>query len=140
LGRDHNGGCEPSSSGSTLHSWTRASRPKALRSPHEGSHGACGGRARLRPHLALFAAIGRVHPQILQRTLPLNGAGVCGAVLCDLRIPSEILRGVSLLARRAGLLGQIAEEIRNPVGSQIYLGVEHHAYFQASQTPLPPLS
>ncbi len=92
------------------------------------------------PHLALFAAIGRVHPQILQRTLPLNGAGVCGAVLCDLRIPSEILRGVSLLARCAGLLGQIAEEMRNPVGSQIYLEVEHHAYFQTSQTPLPPLS
>lgn len=28
----------------------------------------------LGPHLSLFAAIGRVHPQVLARTLPLNGA------------------------------------------------------------------
>src|SRR6266568_7769985 len=27
------------------------------------------------PHLRLFEAIGRVHPQVLGRTLPLNGAG-----------------------------------------------------------------
>ncbi len=26
------------------------------------------------PHLSLFAAIGRVHPQVLGKTLPLNGA------------------------------------------------------------------
>ena len=31
------------------------------------------------PHLRLFEAIGRVHPQILGRTLPLNGAGTCVA-------------------------------------------------------------
>jgi citrate synthase len=90
------------------------------------------------PHLALFAAIGRVHPQVLSKRLPLNGAGVCGAVLCDLHIPTEILRGVSILARCAGLLGQLAEEIRNPVGSKIYLEVEEHARFQRSQTPPPP--
>ena len=38
----------------------------------------------LGPHLRLFAAVGRVHPEVLGRTLPLNGAGVCGAALCDL--------------------------------------------------------
>src|SRR5262249_15854572 len=36
------------------------------------------------PHLRLFEAIGRVHPQVLGRTLPLNGAGTCGAALADL--------------------------------------------------------
>src|SRR4051794_5638452 len=36
------------------------------------------------PHLRLFEAVGRVHPDILGRTLPLNGAGVCGAALADL--------------------------------------------------------
>ena len=48
------------------------------------------------PHLALFAAIGRVHPQVLGRTLPLNGAGVCGAALADLGLPLELLRGFAL--------------------------------------------
>src|SRR5262245_49633543 len=45
------------------------------------------------PHLSLFAAIGRVHPQVLGKTLPLNGAGVCGAALADLGLPLALLRG-----------------------------------------------
>ena len=48
--------------------------------------------------------------------LPLNGAGVCGAALADLGLPVELLRGFALLARAAGLLGQIAEERRRPIG------------------------
>src|SRR6266571_5664600 len=36
------------------------------------------------PHLRLLQAVGRVHPAILGRTLPLNGAGVGGAALADL--------------------------------------------------------
>ncbi len=79
------------------------------------------------PHLRLFEAIGRVHPQVLGRTLPLNGAGVCGAALADLGLPTELLRGFSLLARTAGLLGQLAEERRRPVANDIYLHVEHAA-------------
>jgi len=78
------------------------------------------------PHLALFAAIGRVHPQVLGRTLPLNGAGVCGAALADLGLPLELLRGVALLARTAGLLGQLAEELRRPVANDIFLSVDLH--------------
>ena len=78
------------------------------------------------PHLRLFEAIGRVHPQVLGRTLPLNGAGTCGAALADLGLPPELLRGFALLARTAGLLGQLAEERRRPVGMDIYLTVEHN--------------
>ncbi len=66
------------------------------------------------PHLRLFEAIGRIHPEVLGRTLPLNGAGACGAALADLGIPVGILRGVALLARAAGLLGHLAEEMRQP--------------------------
>jgi citrate synthase len=79
------------------------------------------------PHLQLFEAIGRVHPEVLGRRLPLNGAGVCGAALADLRLPVDLLRGVSLLARSAGLLGQLAEERAHPLGMEMYLDVEHHA-------------
>ncbi|WP_346054595.1 citryl-CoA lyase [Amycolatopsis dongchuanensis] len=75
-------------------------------------------------HLSLFAAIGRVHPQVLGRTLPLNGAGVCGAALADLGLPLELLRGFALLARTAGLIGQLAEELRNPVANEIFLSVD----------------
>jgi citrate synthase len=82
------------------------------------------------PHLRLFEAIGRVHPDVLGRTLPLNGAGVCGAALADLGIPVGILRGVALLARAAGLLGHLAEEMRRPIGGQIYADVDRAADYQ----------
>jgi citrate synthase len=76
------------------------------------------------PHLELFRAIGRVHPQVLGRTLPLNGAGACGAVLCDLGFPVDILRGFALLARCAGLVGHVAEEMRRPIGFEVYERVD----------------
>lgn len=79
------------------------------------------------PHLALFEAIGRVHPEILGKRLPLNGAGVSGAALADLGIPQDLLRGTVLLARCAGLLGHIAEEIRRPIANDVYMTVDRNA-------------
>ncbi|HEX5493314.1 MAG TPA: citryl-CoA lyase [Mycobacteriales bacterium] len=84
------------------------------------------------PHLRLFEAIGRVHPDVLGRRLPLNGAGVCGAALADLGLPVHLLRGFALLARTAGLLGQLAEETRRPIGMDVYLSVDRAASY------LPP--
>jgi citrate synthase len=92
----------------------------------------------LGPHLRLFQAIGRVHPQVLGRTLPLNGAGTCGAALADLGLPPDLLRGFALLARAAGLLGQLAEERRRPVGMEIYHAVERGAiYLPPDPSPRP---
>jgi citrate synthase len=81
------------------------------------------------PHLTLFEAIGRTHEQVLGRRLPLNGAGVCGAALADLGLPVELLRGFALLARAAGLLGQIAEEARRPIGMDAYLAIDRNAVY-----------
>lgn len=81
------------------------------------------------PHLRLFEAIGRTHEQVLGRRLPLNGAGVCGAALADLGLPVELLRGFALLARTAGLLGQLAEERRRPIGMDVYLAVDRSAVY-----------
>jgi citrate synthase len=82
------------------------------------------------PHLRLFEAIGRVHAQVLGRTLPLNGAGVCGAALADLGLPVEMLRGFALLARAAGLLGQLAEERRRPIAMDMYLDIDRNAVYE----------
>ena len=70
-----------------------------------------------------------MHEQVLGRRLPLNGAGVCGAALADLGLPVELLRGFALLARAAGLLGQLAEERRRPIGMDAYLIVDRNAVY-----------
>lgn len=85
------------------------------------------------PHLRLFEAIGRMSETALGRKLPLNGAGVCGAALADLGLPPELLRGFSLLARAAGLLGQIAEEQRNPIANDIYMAVDRNSVYVAHE-------
>ena len=84
------------------------------------------------PHLELFAAIGRAHPGVLGRTLPLNGAGVCGAVLADIDVPRSVIRGVALLARCAGLLGHLAEEVADPIANDIYMSVDRNTDYQPS--------
>ena len=84
------------------------------------------------PHLRLFEAVGRVAPELIGRSLPLNGAGVCGAALCDAGIDVAMLRGVALLARTAGLLGHLAEEMRRPVAPLIYYEVDRATQY------LPP--
>jgi citrate synthase len=81
------------------------------------------------PHLELFTAIGRVSAQVLGRRLPLNGAGAGGAALADLGLPLELLRGFSLLARTAGLLGHLAEERRTPIANQVYLSVDQNVRY-----------
>ncbi|GAA0398704.1 citryl-CoA lyase [Acrocarpospora corrugata] len=85
------------------------------------------------PHLRLFEAIGRVHPQVLGRQLPLNGAGVCGAALADLGLPVDLLRGFALLARAAGLLGHLAEERRDPIAMDIYRTVDRNTIYLPDQ-------
>jgi citrate synthase len=89
----------------------------------EGTHG---------PHLKLFEAIGRVQEDVLGKKLPLNGAGVAGAALADLGLPVEMLRGFALLARTAGLIGQIAEERITPIGPDVYYSVDRNSVYVPS--------
>lgn len=82
------------------------------------------------PHLALFESIGRTHADVLGRSLPLNGAGVCGAVLADADIPLGITRGVALLARCAGLLGHLAEEMADPIAMDMYMQIDRNTDYR----------
>jgi len=93
-----------------------------------------------RPHLQLFEAVGRVSERTLGKRLPLNGAGVCGAALADLGLPVELLRGFALLARAAGLLGQLAEERRSPLAGTIYASVDRNAHYVDPRIDGDPLT
>jgi citrate synthase len=75
---------------------------------------------------------------VLGRTLPLNGAGTCGAALADLGLPPSLLRGFALLARAAGILGHLAEEQRRPVGMDMYLTVDRNTEYLSPDLPHDP--
>lgn len=90
-----------------------------------------------RGHLCLYEAIGRVHPEILGKALPLNGAGVSGAALADLGLPPHTLRGFALLARTAGLIGHLLEEQEDPAAPDIYMSVDKNTVYVPPQTENP---
>jgi citrate synthase len=68
------------------------------------------------------------------RELPINGAGVAGAALADLGFPAALLRGVALLARTAGLVGHLGEEMERPIGMPLYREVDERAEYDPPRT------
>src|ERR671916_2805580 len=73
--------------------------------------------------------VAAAHAEQTGRELPINGAGVAGAALADLGFPIRLLRGFALLARTAGLLGHLAEEMQSPIGMPLYREVDERALY-----------
>jgi len=78
----------------------------------------------LGPHLRLLQIVAEVSKEQSGRRLPINGAGVAGAALADLGFDWRIIRGFALLARTAGLLGHLAEEMRTSMATPLWQTVE----------------
>lgn len=78
----------------------------------------------LGPHLRLLQIVADVSAEERGRRLPINGAGVAGAALADLGFDWRIIRGFALLARTAGLLGHLAEEMRTSMALPLWQEVE----------------
>jgi len=58
----------------------------------------------------------------LGRTLVTNISAAIGAALAEAGVPSEMMRGVVLTARCAGLVGHLLEEMRNPAAAALWDG------------------
>lgn len=64
----------------------------------------------------MLRAVEAVLPEALGRQLPININGAIPAVMLDVGFPLAALKGVSLLARTAGLIGHLQEESERPIG------------------------
>jgi citrate synthase len=84
---------------------------------------------KLGPQLRLLREVAEAHREQTGKALPINGAGVGGAALADLGFPPSLVRGFALLARTAGVLGHIAEEIEHPIGMEIYKEIDARATY-----------
>jgi len=80
-------------------------------------------------YLARLREVSEAHATQTGRRLPVNGAGVAGAALADLGFQPALLRGFALLARTAGLLGHLAEEMQSPIGMRLYREVDERAKY-----------
>lgn len=57
--------------------------------------------------------------------LPVNATGALGALSSEMGIPWRLCRGLAVIGRSIGLVGHIAEEIRNPIAREIWERTEH---------------
>jgi citrate synthase len=85
--------------------------------------------------IAIAEAVEKVLPGITQRDLRLNVSAAIPAVLLDVGFPAEALKGVPILARCAGLIGHLTEEVSKPIGFALsYQATREQRYTGA----LPP--
>lgn len=55
-----------------------------------------------------------------RRTVPMNAAGAIGAIVSDMALPPRFARGLSIVARSAGLLAHVMEEASHPIADRIW--------------------
>lgn len=67
-------------------------------------------------HVRMLREVERALPGLLGRSLPINVNGAIPAVMLDVGFPLEALKGISLLARTASLIGHLQEESERPIG------------------------
>lgn len=76
------------------------------------------------PHLAAIEVLSATLDRALGRHLTINATGAVAAVLGDVGVPAEIMRGFALVARCAGLVGHIHEEQLQPAMTTIWEAAE----------------
>lgn len=75
-------------------------------------------------HCELLTTLSTVMDEAKGKHVTVNVTGAVAAVLSDLGYPWQIMRGFSLVARSAGLVGHILEEQTAPLGREIWDLVE----------------
>jgi citrate synthase len=66
--------------------------------------------------VAIAEAVEAAMPDVLKKSLKLNVSGAIPAVLLGAGFPVQALKGVPILARTAGLIAHLYEEIQQPIG------------------------
>ncbi len=82
------------------------------------------------PALLAMLAIEQALKEVLGKPLVMNVSAAMAAVMAHAEIPSTMMRGVVLIARCAGLVGHVVEEMQNPVGHALWTGAEGAVAYQ----------
>ncbi len=78
-------------------------------------------------YVELMKRIAAEAERVMNRPLPVNATGAIGAVASELGLDWRLCRGIAVIGRAVGLVGHIAEELRNPIAKEIYERVDDEA-------------
>ena len=85
-------------------------------------------------HTRLMQLVGVEAERQTDRQLPINVTGAIGAIAAELGIPWQVCRGLGLMARSIGLVAHLLEEMREPMGREIWRRVEEEASGERRET------
>lgn len=72
------------------------------------------------PHCDLLFAVADAWEAATGRMLPINAAGLSGAIVVDMGLSPMAGRGLAVVSRAAGLVGIVLSEIRTPTAQGIW--------------------
>ncbi len=81
-------------------------------------------------HLRALRLLAREVDAAAGRHLTINATGAAAALLGEIGIPQEVMRGIAVVSRAAGLVGHILEERRDPAARRIWELAEEHIPYQ----------
>ena len=84
-------------------------------------------------HVAALEELGAALDAAKGRHITINATGAVAAVLADVGIPPEIMRGFALITRCAGLVGHIHEEQHAPAMRAIWSAAEEVVPYDAGK-------
>jgi citrate synthase len=82
-------------------------------------------------HIAAARTLSRVVDEVFGKHLTMNASLACGALLAEIRMPLQIVRGFAIITRAAGLIAHIYEEQRNPIAWQMAKIVQDSVAYRA---------
>jgi len=87
------------------------------------------------PHVELARCFRDAVAEVWGRPLTLNISMPMAAVMLDLGFPPDIVKGIPILARTAGLIAHLSEERRRSVGFRMAKAAEDSVPYRASEAP-----
>ena len=75
--------------------------------------------------LRALESLSKAVDSVASRPITLNATGAVAALLGEIGVPTNVMRGFAVISRAAGLVAHIVEEQNSPSGRFIWDTVEH---------------
>jgi citrate synthase len=82
----------------------------------------------------LLQNLSKVASERRKRLIPVNVTGAIAAIALDMGFPWQITKAFALIGRTLGVMGHIAEEIRNPMAAQIDAAIKQAIVYEPYRT------
>lgn len=82
-------------------------------------------------HVRALRLLAREIDAVRGSHLTINATGAVAALLGEIGIPREVMRGIAVVSRSAGLVGHIREEQQDPAARALWALAEEHVRYES---------